>query len=146
VKKELTMYCSKCGALNAESSAYCYSCGNALTHEEKSHRALASSVTSNTEDVSELAMPQPESITTNEQEGTSNVGRTSYDKNTSKRMPEALRVALALLACFGVYVVYVIIGVSLGWKRGGGIIPLMIMFAIMGYVWRAITGTGRKKD
>ena len=145
MKKELSMYCSKCGAKNAESSAYCYSCGNALAHEEKSHRAPTSSVTSKTENVSELAMPQPESITTNEQKGTSNVGRTSHDQNTSKRMPEALRVTLALLACFGVYVVYVIIGVFLGWKRGGGIIPLMIMFAIMGYVWRAITGTGRKK-
>lgn len=139
------MYCSKCGAINAESSAYCYSCGNALAHEEKSHRVPASSVTLNPEAVSELATPPPESIPTKEQKGTSGVGRTSYDQNTIKQMPEALRIVLALLACFGVYVVYVIIGVSLGWKRGGGIIPLMIMFAIMGYVWRAITGTGRKK-
>lgn len=139
------MQCSRCGALNAESSVYCYSCGNELAHEEKVSEPPNTSMTSNSEVISDVTMQKTESVIQNEQKGTSNVDKKTSEQDVGKGIPEALRFVFALLACFGVYVVYVIIGVFLGWKRGGGIIPMMIMFVIMGYVWRTIIGTGKQK-
>ena len=140
------MHCSKCGALNAESSVYCYSCGNELAHEEKVSEPPNTSTTSNLEVISDVAAHKAESVIQNKQKGTSNVDNKTSKRDVGEGIPDALRIVFALLACFGVYMVYVIIGVFLGWKRGGGIIPMMIMFAIMGYVWTTITGTGKQKD
>jgi hypothetical protein len=43
-----------------------------------------------------------------------------------------------LAACFGVFLVYAIIGAVMGWKHGGGLIPMLILFAALGGTWSAI--------
>lgn len=53
-----------------------------------------------------------------------------------------MKYAIALAACFGVFIVYIVIGGVMGWKHGGGAIPMMILFAALVGTWRAIT----KKD
>jgi hypothetical protein len=47
---------------------------------------------------------------------------------------------IAIVVCAAEACVYTAIGVMvLGWKHGGGYIPLMILFAIMAATWRTIT-------
>ncbi len=133
------MYCSKCGALNAESSAFCYSCGNEL--------ATARDTSAKRDEIApsqNIESPQSKIADA----GASEVKKSSDSDNehSKKPMSQTLRVVIALLVCVGIYFAYVVIGVLLGWKRGGGLIPIMIMFALMGYAWRAITGSGKKKD
>ena len=53
-----------------------------------------------------------------------------------------MKYVLALAACFGIFVVYAIIAGVMGWKHGGGAIPMLILFAAIVGTWRAIT----KKD
>lgn len=53
-----------------------------------------------------------------------------------------MKYVLALAACFGVFLLYVIIGGVMGWKHGGGAIPMLILFAALIGTWRGIT----KKD
>ena len=36
---------------------------------------------------------------------------------------------------------YAIIGGILGWKHGGGAIPMILFFAAVVWAWKAITGT-----
>ena len=50
-----------------------------------------------------------------------------------------MKYAIALAACFGVFIVYIVIGGVMGWKHGGGAIPMMILFAALVGTWRAIT-------
>jgi hypothetical protein len=50
-----------------------------------------------------------------------------------------MKYALALAACFGIFIVYVVIGVVMGWKNGGGTIPMLILVAALIGTWRAIT-------
>lgn len=132
------MYCSKCGVLNAESSALCYSCGNELvTGRDTSAKC------------DEIASPQnmEPSQSKISDAGISEVTKSSDTKNEhcKKRMSQTLHVVIAFLVCIGIYFAYAVIGVLLGWKRGGGFIPTMIMLALMGYAWRVITGSGRKR-
>jgi hypothetical protein len=49
-----------------------------------------------------------------------------------------MKYALAVLACFGVCVAYVLIGVALGWHAGGGVVPMTILFVAIGAIWRSI--------
>jgi len=44
--------------------------------------------------------------------------------------------------------VYVFIGVALGWRNGGGYLPMIILLVALGGTWKAITGkkTDEKKD
>lgn len=37
------------------------------------------------------------------------------------------------------FFLYSILGAALGWKHGGGAIPLIILVAVMGATWSAIT-------
>jgi len=51
-----------------------------------------------------------------------------------------MKYVLAILACAGLFVIYTVLGVAVfGWKHGGGVIPILILFAAMGATWRAIT-------
>ncbi len=49
-----------------------------------------------------------------------------------------MKYALALAACFGIFLVYAIIAGVMGWKHGGGAIPMLILFAALIGTWRAI--------
>lgn len=50
-----------------------------------------------------------------------------------------MKYILAIAACFGIFLVYAAIGVVMGWKSGGGAIPMLIFFAAIVGAWRAIT-------
>jgi hypothetical protein len=53
---------------------------------------------------------------------------------------QAMKYFLAILACFGVVVAYILIGAGVfGWKHGGGVIPMLILFAALGAIWRKMT-------
>ena len=111
------MKCSKCGTMNAQTSKFCYSCGAELCQTSgmlTGEQAQQGAVVSEGKEI-------------------------SYTNKEGKGIPRWVRILLALIACFGVYMLYVIIGVALGWKRGGGMIPVLVMLVCMGYTWRAIT-------
>lgn len=50
-----------------------------------------------------------------------------------------MKYVIAVVACFAEAILYALIGALLGWKHGGGIIPMIILFAIWGVTWKAIT-------
>ena len=56
-----------------------------------------------------------------------------------------MRYGLAIVACIGIFFVYGLIGAALGWRHGGGVIPIMILLAILGATWRGITKGGQAK-
>jgi hypothetical protein len=51
----------------------------------------------------------------------------------------AFMVTLAIAACAGEAFAYAPVGALLGWRHGGGVIPMVILFGILGATWRAIT-------
>ncbi len=51
-----------------------------------------------------------------------------------------MKYVLAVAACFGIFVVYSIIAGIMGWKSGGGAIPMMILFAALIGTWHAMVG------
>lgn len=53
-----------------------------------------------------------------------------------------MRTFYAILACLAIFMAYVMIGVALGWKRGGGAIPNIILFFCLAGVWKAIRSGG----
>lgn len=53
-----------------------------------------------------------------------------------------MKYLIAICACAAEGIVYAIIGASLGWKNAGGLIPMLILFAIWGATWTAITKKG----
>jgi len=57
-----------------------------------------------------------------------------------------MKYVLALAACFGVFLLYVVIGGVMGWKHGGGAIPMLILFAALIGTWRAITKRTRGRE
>lgn len=57
-----------------------------------------------------------------------------------------MKYLLALVACFGILVVYVIIAGVMGWKPGAsGAIPMIILISALFGTWRAITKKGDGK-
>ncbi len=57
-----------------------------------------------------------------------------------------MKYVLALAACFGIFVVYALIAGIMGWKHGGGVIPMLILFAAIVGTWRAITKKGDQSN
>lgn len=55
-------------------------------------------------------------------------------------MSKGAKIAIAIVACLAIWLVFAIINAASGSKHGGGIIVMMIMFAIITAVWRAIVG------
>jgi len=54
---------------------------------------------------------------------------------------------IAIIVCGIELVAYLLMGILLfGWKKGGGIIPMMVLFGIMGMTWRAITKQKNKEE
>lgn len=50
-----------------------------------------------------------------------------------------MKYVYALLACAGIVLVHQFIGFKLGWKNGGGVIPMLILLTVLGSVWNGIT-------
>ncbi len=50
-----------------------------------------------------------------------------------------MRRLIAIVVCALEGVAYAMISVFLGWKNGGGIVPLMILFAVWAATWAVIT-------
>lgn len=55
-----------------------------------------------------------------------------------------MRYIYAIAACFALFILYALIGAMLGWKHGGGAIP-MIFFRCVGWKVEAITKKGDEK-
>lgn len=53
---------------------------------------------------------------------------------------------VAVLACAGIVLIHVIIGVLLGWKHGGGVLPMIILFGALTATWKGITGLSKSKS
>ena len=50
----------------------------------------------------------------------------------------------AAVVCFAIFVIYQVLGVVLfKWERGGGFLPMSILFTVLAFVWRTIT---KEKD
>ena len=52
---------------------------------------------------------------------------------------KGVRIVVAILICVVLLLIYGCIGACLGWRHCGGYIPMAILLAIMGCVWRFIT-------
>ncbi len=46
---------------------------------------------------------------------------------------------LAVVACAAIVFVYAALGVLLGWKTGGGVLPMILLFVVLAATWRAMT-------
>ena len=55
-------------------------------------------------------------------------------------MGKGAKIAIALVACIAIWLVFAIINAAAGNKHGGGIIVMMIMFGIITFVWKSIVG------
>ena len=55
-----------------------------------------------------------------------------------------MKYLIATLACFLLFVLYVIIGASLRWQHGGGAIPQLCLYTSMFFVFRYITKKYKK--
>jgi predicted Kef-type K+ transport protein len=61
-------------------------------------------------------------------------------------MKKSIAVLLAILACAMITLIYVAIGMLLGWKGGGGMIPGLIYVAAIFFIWKKIMGLSKKKE
>ena len=52
------------------------------------------------------------------------------------------RTILAIIACFLIIIAYACIGAALGWKAGGGAIPVLVLMAALSAAWKGIRGGG----
>lgn len=52
-----------------------------------------------------------------------------------------MKYFFAILACGAGFLAYAVVSELLGWKRGGGILPIVILFSVIGWTWRSITKT-----
>ena len=52
---------------------------------------------------------------------------------------------IAVLACAGIVLIYAMIGVFLGWKHVGGVIPMIILFGALTATWKGIIGLSKTK-
>lgn len=53
---------------------------------------------------------------------------------------------VALLLCFGIVIIYVVIGALFRWKHGGGFIPMMILFGAIAATWKGIIGLSKEEN
>lgn len=49
-----------------------------------------------------------------------------------------MKYVLCVLAVIAEFIAYALIGGALGWKYGGGLIPMMLFYAVVGATCRAI--------
>lgn len=60
-------------------------------------------------------------------------------------MTKTTSYIVAVLACIGIVIIYALIGALLGWKHGGGILPMIILFGAITATWKGIIGLSKKK-
>lgn len=53
-----------------------------------------------------------------------------------------MRYMPAVLGCAGVLLVYVLLGAALGWKHGGGFVPMILLVVALALIW----GAAKPKD
>ena len=53
---------------------------------------------------------------------------------------------LAVIICIVIYVIYLAIAMSLGWKHGGGVLILAILFGVISWVWKTAGEMADKAD
>jgi len=53
---------------------------------------------------------------------------------------------VAVLACIGIVIIYAVIGALLGWKHGGGVLPMIILFGAITATWKGIIGLSKEKN
>lgn len=56
-----------------------------------------------------------------------------------KKMEVKMKYVVAVIICCGLILLYAVIGALLGWRHGGGYIPMIILLSVVGAVWTAIT-------
>lgn len=61
-------------------------------------------------------------------------------------MTKTTSYIVAVLACIGIFIIYAVIGALLGWKHGGGILPMIILFGAITATWKGIIGLSKKKN
>lgn len=59
-------------------------------------------------------------------------------------MKRGTKIAIAIVACLAIWFVFAIANAAAGNRHGGGVLVMMIMFSILAFVWRKITG--KKED
>ncbi len=52
----------------------------------------------------------------------------------------------AILACAAIILVFAMIGSSLGWRHGGGMIPQLILWSVVFATWKALAPRNKRKD
>jgi hypothetical protein len=52
------------------------------------------------------------------------------------------RTLLAVVACFAIFIAYACIGAAIGWKHGGGMIPMLILMAALSATRKGIRSGG----
>lgn len=57
-----------------------------------------------------------------------------------------VRYGLAVLACIGLFYIHATICSALGWRQGGGFIPMLIFVVILKATWRGITKSGKASE
>jgi hypothetical protein len=57
-----------------------------------------------------------------------------------------MKYVTAIVVCAAEIVAYVYIAVFLGWKNSGGVIPMTVLFAVMGATWTVLTDRGEKQS
>lgn len=50
-----------------------------------------------------------------------------------------LRYVLAILACGGIFVLYIFLNILFGWKHGGGMVVIAVLMAALSLTWTSIT-------
>ena len=53
---------------------------------------------------------------------------------------------LAVIICIVIYLIYLAIAMSLGWKHGGGVLILALLFGIISWVWQTAGEMAGKAD
>lgn len=61
-------------------------------------------------------------------------------------MNKTTRYIVAVLACVGIVIIYAVIGALLGWKHGGGVLPMIILFGAITATWKGIIGLSKEKN
>lgn len=61
-------------------------------------------------------------------------------------MPKWLKIVIAIGACAIVIIGYSVLSVALGFKHGGGYLVLILLFSLLGGIWRSIVGSGKDNE
>lgn len=61
-------------------------------------------------------------------------------------MPKWLKIVIAIVACAIVIIGYSVLSVALGFKHGGGYLVLILLFSLLGGIWRSIVGSSKEKE